>query len=140
MLIRHLCLFAGNWPSNARPVLNKVSHLYSIFFVVYVTIIVFALIRVISAIFLKDKPLQSEREREREREDGERGRGATWEWKDTLDAAQNDAEHMVVEKMRKKAEYVRKLEHLFQAIDSSGNGLITESRLTQILSNPKVAA
>ena len=57
---------------------------------------------------------------------------------DTLDAAQNDAEHLVVEKMHKKADYVRKLEHLFQAIDSSGSGLITEERLTQILGNPKV--
>lgn len=104
--------FAGNWPTNARPVLDKVSQFYSIFFVVYITIIVFALIRVISAIFLKD----------------------------TLDAAQNDAEHLVVEKMHKKADYVRKLEHLFQAIDSSGSGLITEERLTQILGNPKVAA
>jgi len=104
--------FAGNWPTNARPVLNKVSQFYSIFFVVYVTIIVFALIRIISAIFLKD----------------------------TLDAAQNDAEHLVVEKMHKKADYVRKLEHLFQAIDASGSGLITEERLTQILGNPKVAA
>ena len=46
---------SGNWPTNARPVLNKVSQFYSIFFVVYVTIIVFALIRIISAIFLKEK-------------------------------------------------------------------------------------
>ena len=103
---------AGNWPTNARPVLNKVSQLYSIFFIVYVTIIVFALIRVISAIFLKD----------------------------TLDAAQNDAEHMVVEKMQKKAVYVRKLEQLFLAIDNTGSGMITEERLTKILTNPKVAA
>ena len=60
------------------------------------------------------------------------------EKEDTLDAAQNDAEHLVVEKMHKKADYVRKLEHLFQAIDASGSGLITEERLTQILGNPKV--
>eukprot|EP00439_Symbiodinium_sp_Y106_P074843 s2309_g14.t1 len=116
--------FAGNWPTNARPVLNKVSQFYSIFFVVYVTIIVFALIRIISAIFLKEKLRH----------------GIMNEKEDTLDAAQNDAEHLVVEKMHKKADYVRKLEHLFQAIDASGSGLITEERLTQILGNPKVAA
>ena len=48
-------LVSGNWPTNARPVLDKVSQFYSIFFVVYITIIVFALIRVISAIFLKER-------------------------------------------------------------------------------------
>ena len=43
-----------NWPSNVRPILEKVSHAYVIFYFLYVTIIVFAVIRVISAIFLKD--------------------------------------------------------------------------------------
>lgn len=38
--------FAGNWPTMARPVLDKVSHGFVIFFVLYITVIVFALIRV----------------------------------------------------------------------------------------------
>ena len=38
-------LFAGNWPTNARPVLDKVSHGFVVFFLVYITIIVFAVIR-----------------------------------------------------------------------------------------------
>lgn len=104
--------FAGNWPTNARPVMEKVSHLFVIFFVLYVTVIAFAVIRVISAVFLKD----------------------------TLDAAQNDAEHLVVDRLRKKAEYVEKLEHIFRAIDDSGDGIITEARMNEILSNAKIAA
>lgn len=124
--------FAGNWPTNARPVLEKVSHLFVIFFVyfgeplsrsgacsswrlnprLYVTVIAFAVIRVISAVFLKD----------------------------TLDAAQNDAEHLVVDRLRKKAEYVEKLERIFRAIDDSGDGIITEARMNEILSNDKIAA
>lgn len=104
--------FAGNWPTNVRPILNKVSHVYCIFFVLYVTVISFAVIRVISAVFLKD----------------------------TLDAAQNDAENLVVERLRKKDEYVRRLEAVFMAIDCGGDGMITEQRLTDILSHPKVAA
>ena len=87
--------FAGNWPTNARPVLEKVSQYFVIFYVLYITLIVFAVIRVISATFLKD----------------------------TLDAAQNDAENLVVERLRKKAQYVRKLEELFAAMDHSGDGL-----------------
>lgn len=31
---------AGNWPTNARPVLEKVNHAYVIFYLVYITIIV----------------------------------------------------------------------------------------------------
>jgi len=104
--------FAGNWPTNARPVLDKVSQMFVIFYLLYVTIIVFAVIRVISAIFLKD----------------------------TLDEANNDAQQMVLERMRKKAEYVERLETTFHSIDNSEDGVLTESRLTEILANPKVKA
>ncbi|OLP99553.1 Two pore calcium channel protein 1B [Symbiodinium microadriaticum] len=104
--------FAGNWPTNARPVLQRVSQTFVIFFVLYISIIVFALIRVITAIFLKD----------------------------TLDAAQADAENLVVDRLRKKAEYVNKLQAAFNAIDNSGNGMISEEQLTAIFNNPKVEA
>ncbi|CAK9013229.1 unnamed protein product [Durusdinium trenchii] len=104
--------FAGNWPTNARPVLERVSHSYVFFFIVYITIIVFAVIRVISAIFLKD----------------------------TLDAAQNDAEALVVDRLSKKASYVRKLEQIFKAIDNTSDGMVTEEKLSTILANPMVVA
>ncbi|CAE7927834.1 Cacna1i, partial [Symbiodinium sp. KB8] len=57
--------------------------------------------------------------------------------KETLDAAQNDAEQLVKDRMRMKAEYVQKLESVFMAIDDSGNGMITEERLRDILSRPE---
>lgn len=104
--------FAGNWPTNARPVLEKVSQGFVIFFVSYVTIIVFAIIRVISAIFLKD----------------------------TLDAAQADAESVVVDRLRKKADYLQKLEVLFCALDEEGDGTISEEKLITLFENPKVEA
>ena len=50
----------GNWPTNVRPILDKVSHAFVIFYLLYITVIVFAVIRVISAIFLKAGP-QTER-------------------------------------------------------------------------------
>ncbi|CAK9115964.1 unnamed protein product [Durusdinium trenchii] len=104
--------FAGNWPSNARPVLDKVSQMFVIFYLLYVTIIVFAVIRVISAIFLKD----------------------------TLDEANNDAHQIVLDRLRKKAEYVDRLEQTFHSIDNSEDGVLTEARLTEALANPKVKA
>lgn len=104
--------FAGNWPVNARPILEKVSHAFVIFYFLYITIIVFAVIRVISAIFLKD----------------------------TLDEAHNDAQQMVLDRLKKKADYVQRLEGLFRTIDESGQGMITETRLQEMLDNPKVKA
>lgn len=104
--------FAGNWPVNARPVLEKVSHAFVIFYLLYITIIVFAVIRVISAIFLKD----------------------------TLDEAHNDAQQLVLDRLKKKADYVQRLEGLFRTIDDSGQGMITEERLQEMLDNPKVKA
>ena len=76
------------------------------------TIIVFAIIRVISAIFLKD----------------------------TLDAAHNDAENLILERLIKKTTYVRKLENIFNAIDGASDGMVTEDKLSNILSNPTVVA
>ena len=46
--------FAGNWPTNARPIMDKVNRLFVLFFAVYITIIVFAALRVITAVFLRD--------------------------------------------------------------------------------------
>ena len=37
----------------------------------------------------------------------------------------------------KKAEYVQKLEGVFMAIDEAGDGMISEEKLTTILTNPK---
>ncbi|CAJ1370802.1 unnamed protein product [Effrenium voratum] len=103
--------FAGSWPVVTRPVVEKVSPGFAIIFVVYITIIVFALIRVITAVFLKD----------------------------TLDTANNDAELLMMEKMHKKAEFAHKLEDVFLAI-TVGEGLITEERLAEVLQSPKVKA
>ena len=55
-----------------------------------------------------------------------------------MEAAQNDAEFMVLDGMRKRSGYVKKLEGVFQAIDKSGRGVLTEARLNDILSNPSV--
>ncbi|CAE7577260.1 Scn11a [Symbiodinium natans] len=104
--------FAGNWPTNVRPVLENVSDMFVIPFILYITIVTFAALRVITAVFLKD----------------------------TLEAAANDAEHQVTEKLKRKAQYVEKLEAMFKAIDDTGNGMITEERLNALLSNSTVRA
>lgn len=104
--------FAGNWPVSARPVLENVNHAYCMFFALYVTVIVFAVLRVITAIFVKE----------------------------TLEVASNDAELMVQERMRKKASYVKKLESIFKAMDDSGDGLLSEEEMSEWLMDERVQA
>jgi len=43
---------SGCWPNYARPVIENVSAWYALFFVVYVVIVVFAVIRIVGALFL----------------------------------------------------------------------------------------
>ncbi|CAE7287891.1 SCN5A, partial [Symbiodinium sp. CCMP2456] len=102
--------FAGNWPVYARPVLESAGHGYVIFYMIYITFVVFAVIRVISAIFLRE----------------------------TLEAANNDAEILVQERLRKKATYVRKLESIFRACDESGDGVLTEDELNELMQDIRV--
>jgi len=102
--------FAGNWPVNVRPVLSGANRAFAFFFLAYVTIIVFAILRVITAVFLKD----------------------------SLDAAQSDAEHQLKVQMRKRTLYTRKLDEMFKALDESG--VITEARLNSLLHDPTVKA
>ncbi|CAE7389549.1 Scn11a [Symbiodinium pilosum] len=104
--------FAGNWPTNARPVMDKVHRFFVLFFVLYVTTIVFAALRVITAVFLRD----------------------------TLDAARNDDESLIVERLRNKTKYLEKLGDVFEAIDADHNGIITEDQLIEILEIPKAVA
>jgi len=104
--------FAGNWPTSARPVMEKVSRFYVWFFLVYITIIVFAALRVITAVFLRD----------------------------TLEAARNDDESLVMERLRNKTKYLEKLEDVFDAIDGAHNGTISEEQLAHILSKPRAVA
>lgn len=102
--------FAGNWPTYARPVLENVGHGYAVFYILYITFVVFAVIRVISAIFLRE----------------------------TLEAANNDAEMLVQDRLHKKTTYVRKLEGIFQACDESGDGVLSEDELTEVMRDPRV--
>merc|ERR1719346_239900 len=45
---------SGCWPTYVRPVIEQVSVFYAIFFVLYVSLVVFAVIRVITALFLRE--------------------------------------------------------------------------------------
>ncbi|CAE7316710.1 Scn11a, partial [Symbiodinium necroappetens] len=101
---------SGGWPNYARPVVEKVSIWYAWFFMSYVTLVIFAIIRIITAIFLKE----------------------------TLATAAGDAALAVQEKVRSKEKYVSSLEDIFLEADDDGNGVITRAEMDAAVSNPVV--
>jgi len=101
---------SGGWPTYARPVVEKVSWYYAAFFMSYVTLVIFAIIRIITAIFLKE----------------------------TLATAAGDAALAVQEKVRSKEQYVSRLEEIFLEADDDGNGVITRSEMDRAVNNPVV--
>ncbi|CAJ1436787.1 unnamed protein product [Effrenium voratum] len=102
--------FAGSWPMYARPVIEEVNVGYCLFFIAYIVFVVFAVIRVISAIFLKE----------------------------TLDAAQNDAQLVVREKAKASQEYVKRLNKVFQTMDVSQDGVVTKDEFMQLCQDPTI--
>eukprot|EP00930_Biecheleria_cincta_P000550 TRINITY_DN10121_c0_g1_i2.p1 TRINITY_DN10121_c0_g1~~TRINITY_DN10121_c0_g1_i2.p1 ORF type:complete len:554 (-),score=65.44 TRINITY_DN10121_c0_g1_i2:370-2031(-) len=46
--------YSGGWPGYVRPVVERVSPWYALLFLAYVTFVVFAMIRIITALFIKE--------------------------------------------------------------------------------------
>merc|ERR1712113_12961 len=83
---------------------------YTLFFVTYSAVVVFAVICIIQALFLKD----------------------------TLECAANDAEMMVQERLDLKRNTLDKLRAVFMVADTSGDGFLTLDELEEVLSIPQV--
>lgn len=103
---------AGCWPNYFRPLIEKVSVWYVLFSIFYITIVVFAVIRIITAMFLKK----------------------------TLQAASSDAEMLVQEKHCLVTTITGKLAAVFQAVGTSDDGMLTEDLFHLVISNSNVQA
>mmetsp|Transcript_107098 Transcript_107098/g.335698 ORF Transcript_107098/g.335698 Transcript_107098/m.335698 type:complete len:547 (-) Transcript_107098:41-1681(-) len=102
--------FSGCWPSYARRLIEEVSPWFSAFFVVYVILVIFTLIRIIYALLIKD----------------------------TMQAATDDAEQVVRERSQQTNSLVAQLSQLFIAADTSGDGFLSRDEFEEIMSYPKV--
>lgn len=89
--------FSGSWPARVRPVTSKVSGWYAIPFLSYIALVVFAVIKIVTALFLKE----------------------------TLHSAANDADMMLEDSERVSKAYQNKIEGLFRLADNDGDGLLT---------------
>jgi len=102
--------FGGGWQSYARKLIFEVSLWWAIFFVVYISGVIFAMTRIITALFLKD----------------------------TLSVAALDAEAVIADKLKEKTRYAKKLHEFFESADASGDGFVTWEEFQEILKDDKV--
>jgi hypothetical protein len=99
---------AGCWPTYFRPLIHQVGGFYLVFAVVYISVVVFAIIRIITAIFLRE----------------------------TLMVASKDSDLMCQERLKQKESYARKLGQLFHAVDTSGDGKLSREEFLQVITHP----
>lgn len=100
----------GAWAKVGRPLIEDVHEAYSLYFIGYVAGVTFAIIRVITAVFLRE----------------------------TLQVASQDSEMMIAEKLAQKNKYKEEVRELFMAADKSGDGNVNHSEFQAIMENPQV--
>jgi hypothetical protein len=91
---------------------DEISSYWTFFWCVYVSFVIFAVIRIIGAIFLKE----------------------------TLHNASVDADTMIQEQLSKRKAFREKLAEAFDAIDVDGQGAISREDFQKIVTIPKVQA
>jgi len=102
--------FSGCWPNYASRVVKDVSPLYAGFFGLYVSFVIFGLVRIISALFLRD----------------------------TMQKAARDADIIIRERTKKTQKMKRELKELFLRADASHDGQVTFDEMEGLLQHPKV--
>jgi len=105
-----ITLAPGTWSRIGRVLSFEVSGWYAIFFGIYLAMVSFAVIRVITAIFLKE----------------------------TLDAAKNDREIVLTERMRQKNKYIGHLREVFEKVDRDGGGHLSFEEFSEVISDEEV--
>jgi len=104
--------FSGGWPTYVRPLIEHVSPWYAPFFIVYVACVNFAIIRVISAMFLRE----------------------------TLRSAESDADMRIDQNRRETHDLTLRLRDLFEEADIDRNGGISFEEFDKLLRYPKICA
>jgi len=100
---------SGCFPNYTRNVVDHIDARFAIFFVIYINFVVFAVMRVISAVFLNE----------------------------TLKIAGSDAETVAYQKARDKQRYANKLKRFFEEADASGDGMLDRDELLAIFRKPQ---
>jgi hypothetical protein len=102
--------FSGCWPNYARRIIEEVSPIYSLFYFIYVYVVVFVTTRIVAALFMKE----------------------------TLTQYANDAEMMVKERAKKSTWIKESLAYLFEEADTNNDGFLDSDELHTLFNNSKV--
>lgn len=102
---------SGGWPNYARKLVENVSAYYAAFWISYVFFVVFAVMRVITALFLNN----------------------------TMKAASRDETMMITEQMKEKELYIAKVVRFLEEGDTDGNGTLDREEFENMLNNDEVS-
>lgn len=107
-----ITLAPGAWGNIGRKIIYNVNRGYFVFFMLYISCVTFGIVRVITALFLKE----------------------------TLAAATSDHEIVIASRMKQQNKYLADLKKLFEQIDENSDGYITRAELDVLLKNPRSLA
>jgi len=102
--------FTTAWPNKARQLIMGVSPWFALFWVPYVVVVNFAVMKVIASLFIKT----------------------------TFAEANLDAEKQAVAQMKQREQFAAKIRTVFNCADQSGDGFLSRWEFDQMLQDPKV--
>jgi len=103
-----LITFSGGWPNYVRRLIDEVHWIFALVFAIYVWVVVFAITRIITALFLRD----------------------------TLQTASEDAAYMVREQRAARKRTMNKLQRLFNLVQRAAPGIITQDEFKAVCRQP----
>jgi len=102
--------YSGGWPNILRPVLDSAGLYYMIVLLIYVIVVNFAVVRIISALFLKE----------------------------TLAWAANDTQTAIEEKSEQRKRIAQHVQKLFESLDEDEDGLLKKEEMEAGLHDPLI--
>lgn len=104
------CTFTGRWPGFANTFVDEFHMGYSIFWLLYVVFVNFAVMRVVGALFLKQ----------------------------TMAEADLDHDRLALEALKHKQKVATQIQEVFAEADTSGDGMIDQGEFYTMLESEKV--
>jgi len=101
---------SGGWPKYARPLIEEGGVGFAFFWVTYVLLVVFAVIKIIAALFLKK----------------------------TLKVSADDEEAMFKVRMAEKKRFIKRINQFLVDADTDGNGVMDKQEMEDAIKNPRV--
>ncbi|CAE7264034.1 para [Symbiodinium natans] len=103
-------VFFANWAPACRVLVENISEWYSLLFLIYRCGIGFAVINVVNAVFVQQ----------------------------TMQVAKGDEEVLLLEKQKAEEKYLKNVAKIFQALDTSGDGLLSWAEFEVLLQDHKL--